>query len=83
LFSFFMISDPKTAPDHKTARIIWAALIAVISVYLTAFKFINAAPVWVLILSAPLVPLLDTIFKAKRFQWASSQFFLQHKAPCG
>lgn len=69
LFTFFMISDPKTAPDHKTARIIWAVLIGVISFYLTAFKFINAAPVWVLVLSAPLVPLLDTIFRAKRFQW--------------
>jgi enediyne biosynthesis protein E5 len=77
LFSFFMISDPKTAPDHKTARIIWAALIGVISFYLTAFKFINAAPVWVLILSAPLVPLLDTIFKANRFQW-TSQSSQQH-----
>ena len=73
LFSFFMISDPKTAPDHKTARIIWAVLIGVISFYLTAFKFINAAPVWVLILSAPLVPLLDTIFMAKRFQWTHHQ----------
>ena len=77
LFSFFMISDPKTAPDHKTARIIWAVLIGVISFYLTAFKFINAAPVWVLILSAPLVPLLDKIFIAKRFQWTLSQSSLQ------
>lgn len=73
LFSFFMITDPKTAPDHKTARIIWAVLIGVISFYLTAFKFINAAPVWVLIFSAPLVPMLDKIFIAKRFQWTLSQ----------
>jgi len=73
LFSFFMISDPKTAPDHKTARIIWAVLIGVISFYLTAFKFINAAPVWVLILSAPFVPTLDKIFRAKGFQWTLSQ----------
>jgi Na+-transporting NADH:ubiquinone oxidoreductase subunit NqrB len=81
LFTFFMISDPKTAPDHKTARIIWAVLIGIISFYLNAFKFINAAPVWVLILSAPLVPLLDTIFRAKRFQWIS-QSSLQHKTVC-
>lgn len=72
LFTFFMISDPKTAPDHKTARIIWAVLIGIVSFYLTAFKFINAAPVWVLVFSAPLVPILDTIFKAKRFRWTSS-----------
>jgi Na+-transporting NADH:ubiquinone oxidoreductase subunit NqrB len=73
LFTFFMISDPKTAPDHKAARIIWAVLIGIISFYLTAFKFINAAPVWVLVLSAPLVPLLDTIFRAKRFHWTLPQ----------
>ena len=79
LFGFFMISDPKTTPDHMTARIIWAMLIAVLSFYLTAFKFINAAPVWVLILSAPLVPLLDTIFKAKRFQWTLPQSSPQYK----
>jgi hypothetical protein len=29
--------------------------------------------VWVLILSAPLVPLLDKIFIAKRFQWTPSK----------
>lgn len=81
LFSFFMISDPKTAPDHKAARIIWAVLIGVLSFYLSAFKFINAAPVWVLVLLAPLVPLLDTIFKAKKFQWAHHNFLKSIKSP--
>lgn len=69
LFSFFMISDPKTAPDHTTARIIWAMLTGILAFYLTAFKFINAAPVWALVLSAPVVPLLDKIFIARKFQW--------------
>lgn len=69
LFTFFMISDPKTAPDHTAARILWAVLIGAISFYLTAFKFVNAAPVWVLVFSAPLVPLLDILFRAKRFKW--------------
>ncbi|MEO8765242.1 MAG: RnfABCDGE type electron transport complex subunit D [Ginsengibacter sp.] len=74
LFSFFMISDPKTTPDHKIARIIWGALIGIISFYLTAFKFINAAPVWVLVILAPMVPLLDKIFKAKKFEWLHGSF---------
>ena len=77
LFAFFMISDPKTAPDHKRARIIWAVLIAVLSFYLAAFKFINAAPVWALVLLAPLVPLLDMIFMAKKFQWTQSAHALK------
>jgi enediyne biosynthesis protein E5 len=69
LFSFFMISDPKTAPNHPAARIIWAMLIAVIAFYLTTFKFINSAPIWVLVGSAPLVWLLDKIFTARAFDW--------------
>ncbi|MEP6952227.1 MAG: RnfABCDGE type electron transport complex subunit D [Ginsengibacter sp.] len=79
LFSFFMISDPKTTPDHKTARIIWAVLIGILSFYLNAFKFVNAAPVWVLVLSAPLVPVLDTIFRSKRFLWVRHNLFKDAK----
>jgi Na+-translocating ferredoxin:NAD+ oxidoreductase RnfD subunit len=69
LFSFFMISDPKTSPDHPIARIIWAVLIAVVAFYLTAFKWKYNTAIWVLVVAAPLVPLLNTIFKAKGFQW--------------
>ena len=69
LFTFFMISDPRTSPNHPVARIIWAILIAVVSFYLAAFKWKYNTPVWVLIVAAPLVPLLDKIFKAKIFEW--------------
>jgi enediyne biosynthesis protein E5 len=69
LFSFFMISDPKTAPNHPAARIIWAMSIAAVAFYLTTFKFINGAPIWVLVFAQPVVPLLDQLFKAKRFEW--------------
>jgi Na+-transporting NADH:ubiquinone oxidoreductase subunit NqrB len=69
LFSFFMISDPKTTPNHPTARILWAITIGGIAFYLTTFHFINNAPIWVLVCSQPLVPLLDYVFKAQRFEW--------------
>lgn len=69
LFSFFMISDPKTTPDHPAARIIWAMCIAGIAFYLTTFKSINGAPIWVLVFAQSVVPLLDYLFKAKRFEW--------------
>ncbi|HYO22950.1 MAG TPA: DUF2330 domain-containing protein, partial [Flavisolibacter sp.] len=69
LFTFFMISDPRTAPDHPLARIIWAMLIAAVSFYLAAFKWMYNTPVWVLVMAAPLVPLFDRMFKAKAFQW--------------
>ncbi len=72
LFSFFMITDPKTTPNHSTARVVWSMLVAVIAFYLTTFRFINGAPVWVLVFLQPLVPILDNIFKAKQFEWKSA-----------
>jgi Na+-transporting NADH:ubiquinone oxidoreductase subunit NqrB len=72
LFSFFMITDPKTTPDHFTARVLWSVLVAVVSFYFATFKFVNGAPVYVLVGLQPLIPLLDKLFKAKRFEWKRS-----------
>ena len=69
IFSFFMITDPKTIPNHTIARIAWAGAIAAIAFYLSAFKFINGAPIFVLVFAQLLVPLLDNFFKAKKFEW--------------
>ncbi len=69
LFTFFMISDPRTAPDHPLARTVWAVTIATVSFYLSAFKWMNSTPIFVLVMAAPMVPLLDYFFKAKAFGW--------------
>jgi len=81
LFTFFMISDPRTSPNHPIARIIWAVLIAAVAFYLAAFKWKYNTIIWVLVAAAPLVPLLDKIFKAKVFHWTSTiiQFNLINK----
>ena len=76
LFTFFMISDPKTSPNHPVARIIWAVLIAIISFYLAAFKWKYNTPVWVLVAAAPLVPVLNKLFKANDFNWGPSMISL-------
>lgn len=70
LFTFFMISDPRTSPNHPLARILWAVLIAIIAFYLAAFKWKYNTLIGVLVATAPLVPLLDKIFKAKNFTWS-------------
>ncbi len=72
LFSFFMITDPKTTPNHILAGIGWCVAIAFVSFYLATFKFINGAPIFVLVFAQPLVPLLDKFFKAKKFEWTNS-----------
>ncbi len=73
LFSFFMITDPKTTPNHFMARVVWSILIAAISFYFTVFKFINGAPIFVLVCMQPLVPLLNYLCKANSFKWQYQQ----------
>src|SRR5436189_1665667 len=72
LFTFFMISDPRTSPNHPVARIIWAMMIAAVAFYLAVFKWKYNTSIWVLVTAAPLVPLLNKIFSAKYFEWRSS-----------
>jgi len=69
IFAFFMISDPRTSPNHPFARILWASLIAVISFYFAAYGWKYNTSIWVMVAAAPLVPVLDWIFKATPFKW--------------
>ena len=75
LFSFFMITDPKTLPNNTIARNIWVAAIACLAFYLSTFKFINGAPIFVLVFAQLLVPALDCFFKDKAFQWKTNNIF--------
>jgi enediyne biosynthesis protein E5 len=79
LFSFFMITDPRTTPNHSLTRILWSAAIAAVAFYLSAFKFLNGAPIFVLIMAQPLVPLLDKLFKAKKFEWTNPKKYTQQE----
>ncbi|MEL7538524.1 MAG: RnfABCDGE type electron transport complex subunit D [Pseudomonadota bacterium] len=70
VFTFFMISDPKTAPDRALARVLYGATVAAIAFVLDVFFFVTAAPVWALGFAAPLVPLLDACWRAPRYRWS-------------
>lgn len=69
LFAFFMITDPKTAPDHPWARKAWAAVIAITAFILSHWLFVHTAPIWALVAITPLTALCDYVWKADRFQW--------------
>jgi Na+-transporting NADH:ubiquinone oxidoreductase subunit NqrB len=69
LFTFFMISDPMTIPNHRRARLLYAAIVAGFAIFWQYGLFKPNALVWALFLCTPLVPLLDRWWKAERFQW--------------
>lgn len=69
LFAFFMITDPKTSPDHPRARVIWAIGIALLAFVLSNWAYIHTAPIWALFFITPITAICDTYWKAERFQW--------------
>jgi Na+-transporting NADH:ubiquinone oxidoreductase subunit NqrB len=69
LFTFFMISDPKTTPDRRSARIIFAAAVAGLAFVLQHSFWWYNSPIWALVLLSAVVPLIDRLFPADRYQW--------------
>jgi len=69
IFAFFMISDPMTTPNARPARLIHAVLTAAVGAFIV-FEFYRAdGVILALILTAPLVPILDRFFPAERARW--------------
>jgi hypothetical protein len=69
LFAFFMISDPKTTPDSRAARLLFAAIVACGAAYVQFRLFRTNGLLWSLAGAAPLVPLLDRWLPAPRYHW--------------
>ncbi len=72
LFTFFMVTDPRTTPDDRWARFGFAVLVAVAGHYLAFFMQLREALYVALFAAAPLVPLLDRVRPARRFTWTVS-----------
>ena len=70
LFTFFMISDPKTTPDSRAARIVFAALVAATAWYVQFRLFRTNGLLWSLAIWSMAVPILDRLMPAARYRWA-------------
>jgi len=69
LFAFFMISDPMTIPRHHKARILHAAVVAVLAYIWQYQLYWNQGIIWGLFWATFLVPLWNHLFPAPRYQW--------------
>jgi Na+-transporting NADH:ubiquinone oxidoreductase subunit NqrB len=72
LFAFFMISDPRTIPDARLARLLFAVLVAGTAHWMAFHWQVRPALYAALIGLSPLIPLLDRLFAADRFEWRPS-----------
>jgi Na+-transporting NADH:ubiquinone oxidoreductase subunit NqrB len=81
IFSFFMISDPKTTPDSRAGRLLFALLVAFGAAWVQFRLFRTNGPIWALFLFSPLVPLLDRLLPARRYDWAFPKGVSDETAP--
>ena len=69
LFTFFMISDPKTTPDSRAGRILFAVIVALGARYVQFKLFHTNSILWSLAAASLLVPLIDALLPAERYVW--------------
>src|SRR6202022_2556984 len=69
LFTFFMISDPKTTPDSRAGRVLFAALVAFGAWYVQFRLFRTNGMLWSLAVCATAVPLIDWLLPNSRYSW--------------
>ena len=69
LFTFFMISDPKTTPDSRAGRILFAALVAFGAYWIQFRLFRTNGLLWSLAGFSMLTPLIDALLPGSRYSW--------------
>jgi Na+-transporting NADH:ubiquinone oxidoreductase subunit NqrB len=70
IFSFFMITDPKTTPDSRPGRLLFTFLVAVAALYVQFVLFRPHGPLWGLLVCSPLVPVIDRYLHGSRYDWS-------------
>ena len=69
IFAFFMVSDPKTTPDHRAGRFIFASIVALLA-FILQYEFqVREGLFYALFAVCFLTPVIDYFFKDKRYQW--------------
>jgi Na+-translocating ferredoxin:NAD+ oxidoreductase RnfD subunit len=69
LFSFFMISDPRTTPDTRIGRIAFAALTAAGAAFVQFGLYRTNGLLWSLAACSLAVPLIDRMRPGARYEW--------------
>ena len=70
LFALFMVTDPRSIPNARVARLLWAAAIAGLTFFLQHQFYLSTAVFWALFALSPVTILLDWLLPASRFHWA-------------
>jgi Na+-transporting NADH:ubiquinone oxidoreductase subunit NqrB len=71
LFAFFMISDPRTTPDSRIGRLLFASLVAAGAASVQFLLYRTNGLLWSLAAFSLLVPLIDRLLPGPRYTWSA------------
>lgn len=71
LFTFFMVSDPKTTPDSRLGRILFGFLVAAGVAYVQFALYRTNGLLWSLATCSMLTPFIDYLSPGTKYQWQS------------
>jgi enediyne biosynthesis protein E5 len=72
LFTFFMISDPRTTPNSRAGRIVFALLVACGAWYVQFRMFRTNGLLWSLAFFSTFVPFIDRLLPGPRYEWSGN-----------
>jgi Na+-transporting NADH:ubiquinone oxidoreductase subunit NqrB len=70
LFTFFMISDPKTTPNSRAGRVLFALTVATGAWYIQFHLFRTNGLLWSLAMTSLAVPIIDRLLPGDRYEWS-------------
>ena len=73
IFAFFMISDPRTTPDSRAGRVLFALLVALGAGFVHFVLFQPNGLIWSLAALSPLVPAIDRLLPGRRYAWPGGE----------
>ena len=71
VFTFFMITDPRTTPDSRAGRMLFAMAVAALAYHLQFVWQVREGLFYALALVSCATPLIDLVLPASRFRWRS------------
>ena len=70
IFSFFMISDPRTTPNSRAGRLLFAFAVAATAYYFRFKLFDPNGLLYALVICSAAVPIIDRLLAGGRYQWS-------------
>ncbi len=71
LFAFYMISDPKTTPDSRIGRILFAIIVAAGAGYVQFGLYRSNGLLWSLTVCSVITPIIDRLLPGTKYEWTS------------